>query len=119
MTKFLSAILLFTLSGCVDVVFRDPKIESAAQAFSNAASDCLLDVRDNDIPYFKSINCTKRLTQTSAVYTSFSDTKPVYTDEAIPRHAYIAEGAKSMAWSAAAISNAKYRDAEPVLFSLW
>ena len=83
-----------------------------------AADNCLLDVRDNRTPYGQSINCGKRLSQTSWAYTRFPKTKLVYTDEAIPRHAYFAAEAKAIAWNAAALSNAKYPNAERVT-SLW
>ena len=118
MKLFLSLVTVFVLSGCVDAVGRDMEMERAAQNFSNAADECLYDVRDRHIPYARSYNCTKQLDRTSSVYLSFPNTKLIYTGEAAPRHAYIAEVAKSVAWSALALSNGMYRNQEPVL-SLW
>lgn len=118
MKTYLALTVLVALSGCVDVVSRDMDMERAAMDFSKAAEDCLLDVRDKKIPYMHSHNCTKRLDRTSAAYTSFPNMKLTYMGEAVPRHAYIAEEAKTMAWSAAALSNGMFRNVEPVL-SLW
>jgi len=109
---------LLTLTGCVDVVGRDLEIEAVAKRFSKAAEQCLLDVRDRNIPYSRSRNCTQRLSETSEAYINISKVKLIYWDEAVPRYAYIAENAKSVAWSAAALSNAIYRNTEPVT-SLW
>ena len=106
------------LTGRIDVVGRDTEMERVAIAFSKAADDCLLDVRDRNIPYTRSYNCTTRLGQAISDYTRFPNMKLTYTDEAVPRHAYIVESAKSVAWSAAARSNAMFRNAEPG-FSLW
>lgn len=118
MNKYLAFVAALALTGCVDVVSRDMEMERAAMRFSKAADDCLLDVRDKRIPYAQSHNCTKLLDRTSAAYMSSSKAKLTYIDEAVPRHAYIAESAKAVAWSAAALSNAMFRTSEPVL-SLW
>ena len=118
MKIFLVFVFLLPLAGCLDVISRDLDMESAAMAFSKAAEACLLDVRDNNRPFMRSPNCTDRLKLASAAYTSFPNMKLSYTDEAVPRHRYIAEEAKTMAWNAAAFSNATYRNAEPV-FALW
>ena len=118
MKTLVAVAVVVGLTGCIDVVSRDMEIERAATAFSKAADDCLLDVRDKRIPYARSYNCTVRLDKASSAYTSLPNIKLTYTDEAVPRHAYIAEGAKSVAWSAAALSNAMFQNAEPV-FSLW
>jgi hypothetical protein len=105
-------------SGCLDVVGRDSAMEKAATEFSEAADQCLLDVRDRKIPYSKSQNCTGRLHQASLAYSNFPDFRLTYSDQPVPRHAYIAESANSVAWSAAALSNAIHKDADPVL-GLW
>lgn len=118
MKPYLALIAVVALTGCVDVVGRDMDMERVATNFSKAADDCLLDVRDKKIPYARSFNCTKQLDRTSAAYTSLPNMKLTYVGEAVPRHAYIAENAKSVAWSAAALSNAMFRNDEPVL-SLW
>lgn len=118
MKAYIALFVVVTLSGCVDVVGRDMDMERAATNFSKAAEDCLLDVRDKNIPYAHSNNCTKQLDRTSSAYTSLPNFRFTYMEEAVPRHAYIAESAKSVAWSAAALSNAMYRNVEPVL-SLW
>lgn len=118
MKALLAVAIVVGLTGCIDVVGRDMELERAATAFSKAADDCLIDVRDKRIPYARSYNCTARLDKASSAYTSFPNMKTTYTDEAVPRHAYIAEGAKSVAWSAVALSNAMLQNAEPV-FSLW
>lgn len=118
MKTYLALFVVVALSGCVDVVGRDMAKEMTATNFSKAADDCLLDVRDRNIPFASSYNCTKQLDRTSSAYTSLPDMKLTYLDEAVPRYAYIAESAKSVAWSAAALSNAKFRNVEPVR-SLW
>ena len=118
MKIFLVFVFLLPLAGCLDVISRDLDMESAAMAFSKAAEVCLLDVRDNNRPYMQSPNCTDRLKLASAAYTKFPNMQLTYTDEAVPRHAYIAESARTMAWIAAAISNANYRDVEPVI-AIW
>jgi len=118
MKRFLMIIGVLTLTGCVDVVGRDVEIERVAMEFSLAADECLLDVRDRQIPFSNSNNCTKRLSNASMAYVSFSKVEIIYLDEAVPRFAYIAEGAKSVAWSAAALSNARFRNVEPVT-SIW
>jgi len=115
---YLPLIALLALSGCVDLVGRDMGMETAATHFLKAADDCLHDVRDKKIPYASSFNCTKRLDKASNAYTSLPNMKLTYTGEAVPRHAYIAESAKTVAWSAAALSNGLFRNYEPVL-SLW
>ena len=118
MKTCLVCFFLLLLTGCIDVVSRDFDMERAAKDFSKAAEDCLLDVRDNNRPYMQSRNCTDRLKLASAAYAKFPNMQLTYTDEAVPRHGYIAEEAKTMAWSAVAFSNATYRNTEPV-FALW
>ena len=118
MKTCLVCFFLLLLTGCIDVVSRDFDMERAAEDFSKAAEACLLDVRDNNRAYMQSHNCTERLKLAGAAYTKFPNMELTYTDEAVPRHAYIAESAKTKAWIAAALSNATYRNVEPV-FALW
>ena len=103
---------------CVDVVRRETEMERTARALQEAADQCLLDVRDRGVSYRGSSNCTTRLDDAATAYVSFPSMKLTYANESVPRHAYIAESAKAVAWSAAAWSNAKFCDEEPV-FSLW
>ena len=118
MKVLLGFTLIVALSGCIDFVGRDMEMERAATNFSKAADDCLVDVSEKNIPYASSANCTKRLSGTSSAYTSFPSMQLTYSGAPVPRHAYIAESAKSVAWSAAALSNARFRNIEPIL-SLW
>ena len=93
-------------------------MEEAASALEEAASACLLDVRDRGISYGRSDNCASRLDQAATVYISIPGMKLGYEDQSVPRHAYIAAKAQKVAWSAAALSNAFFRDEEPVI-SIW
>src|SRR5687768_219324 len=113
--KWLLAIpCVLLVGGCMDITARDTAMEKAAAEFSAVAEQCLLDVRDRSIPYGRSSNCTGRLHQASLAYTNFQNFHLIYKDEAVPRHAYVAEVAKSAAWSAAALSNATFRNVEPI-----
>ncbi len=110
------ALTLTALSACDDG--NDTQAEAAAREMMAAADDCLMDVRDRGMPYQQSPSCTTKLSRASKRYTD----RPVrltYTDETvIPRHAYLAEVAKSTAWSAAALSNGMHKTV-PAVHSLW
>lgn len=103
--------------GCVAVVNGDTNAESLARALSDAADACLLDVRDKQIPYNRSRNCTTRLGQAATNYTADLNIKLHYSKGPVPYHAYLAANARATGWTAAAYSNFKYPD-DPIL-SLW
>jgi len=87
--------------------------------YSKVADECLLDVRDRNVPYSRSINCTTRLKNASSAYIDTGAQLAYgFESKTIPNHAYISSTALSTAWSAAALSNAEYRNVPPV-YSLW
>jgi len=114
----LSAAAIYLTCAGNAVANSEASIEKAANEFSKAAEACLLDVRDKQIPYSKSTNCKARLFRTSKAYINHPGVELVYDGDVIPKHAYIAANAKIMAWSAAALSNAMFRNVETVI-SLW
>ncbi|AMO23985.1 hypothetical protein UC35_15350 [Ramlibacter tataouinensis] len=112
--------MALALVGCVDgidVTLRDRDLERVATRFGNLADSCLIDVRDNKLPYARSANC-RALGEVSKEYTSHSEVLLYYDDRSAPRHAYLAASAKARAWSAATLSNAWFRNQPPVV-SLW
>jgi len=106
------------LSGCFDVTPRDVELEATAQAFADAAEQCLYDVRDDIEYYGDSDNCTKMLDRTSRAYTDNLEVQMSYFDEAVPRHAYIAQYGQKIGWMAVALSNAHHPNRHPIS-SLW
>ncbi|CAN7383637.1 hypothetical protein [Variovorax sp. LjRoot178] len=81
--------------------------QQAARAFSNAADDCLLDVRDRRLSFDRSRSCQAAKGLHLAYvkvdkYTEWANTTKV------PLHAYLVSEARGVLWTAVAISNAHH-----------
>ncbi len=83
-------------------LFDQPKL-TLAKSFNRSAEACLLDVQDKNVSYVNSKNCNL-LSSLSLGYIEVSGRK---IDENSRPHFVYMEGLKT-AWSAAALSNAKY-----------
>lgn len=114
------AVSLLVLAAVTATAADDRAAEAAARRMGEAADACLVDVSDRRIPYGRSHNCTVRLSAASKAYFA-TGAKLTYSDAtSIPRHAYLAMSAKSVAWSAAALSNAGHRNEVPIFhLGIW
>lgn len=88
------------LAGCFsDSRVNERTLEIAAKAFSDAADECLLDVRDRGVRYERSPNCASLSALATRVIDAGGDL------EAAPcKYKLMVESAKSVAWSARASS---------------
>lgn len=89
------AIVTATVGACAD----HARLELVANAFSDAAEKCLLDVRDRKIKYDKSPSCTSL----EALSKQYIDAGGMWNDTPA-KSALVAEQARTMAWMALAIS---------------
>ena len=84
-----------------------PAARKAAETFADTADECLLDVRDRGISYDKSKFCAVADPQHLA-YVNL-DRHSLWGNTArAPHHAFVVAKARSVLWSAVAISNAKH-----------
>jgi hypothetical protein len=84
-------------------------LRRTVEAFSNAAAECLVDVRDRDLDYERSANCLAlgRLSRSYIDAGGLTDSTPAEFEK-------VAESARATAWSALAISKTKDKT-----LSLW
>jgi hypothetical protein len=95
-----ATVLATPLAGCnSDSRVNERVLEVAANAFSDASGECLLDVLDRGIWYEVSSNCASLSTLATQVIEAGGD-----LESAPCKYKLIVENAKSVAWSARASS---------------
>lgn len=77
--------------------------------FQRVADECLLDVRDRNVPFAQSRHCARQLEPAS---------RAVFDAYGYDEYQKLTAEARATAWSALALSNGVYRQHPPVL-GLW